>query len=759
MMIKDIQRIIEEFDRSANLAAGLQWAVEQVEKLLSADSAQIYLLDEERGNYELVVSSNKNVAELSKTSIPFGQGLVGLIAEKSELINLEDAKTQEVLVPNVELLEEGLHGYCGVPIVYAGEVLAVLAVQKKDIGEFPDDAASFLTTLAVLMAAEMEYAISQGALYDAFPKRKRKKKTTVLTGVSGAPGVAIGQVKVIYPVADFDAVPDKEVEDAVAELAAFDAALTATKNDIQSLAAKATERLSPSESVLFQAYLRILQSPKLREDIKQKIEEGYWVQKALKLVIQDHIQQFNSIEDDYLKERANDIEDLGERILMHLQHKEKDVEIDKYPKNTILIGDALSAGDLMEVPEGQLKGVICSRGSQNSHVAILARAMGVPALMGVNGAGSTSLNAKEAIIDAYSAQLYLSPSAALKKEFRNLEQEDQQLDQELEALRDLPAETTDGHKIELLINTGLNIDPQLYNDAGAEGIGLYRTEMAFMVRQSFPTERAQTIMYRQLLSMFAPKPVVIRTLDAGGDKALEYFPIEEENPFLGWRGIRITLDQPEIFLQQIKALLRAQADFNNLRILLPMISSIYEVERAQSLIHQAYAELEEEGVELEFPPLGVMIEVPSSVYQAYELAKRVDFLSVGTNDLIQYLLAVDRNNPRVASLYDPFHPAVLRALKTIVAGAHKAGKKASVCGEMAADPLSAVLLLGMGYDTLSLNARALPKIKSVIRTFSFAQAKDIVNEVLVMDDAQEIRLHLESVYESLGLAGLIRAGR
>jgi len=758
-MIKDIQRIIDEFNRSANVAEGLQYVVDQISSLLSADACQVFLLDEERGNYELVVSSIKNVQELSKTSIPFGQGLIGQISEKSELINLENAQDQQALVAAVEILEEDLHGYCGVPVVYAGEVLAALIVQKKDIAAFSDEASSFLLTLAVLMGAEMEYAISQGALYDAFPKRKRKRKTTVLSGVSGAPGVASGHVKVVFPLADFDAVPEKKVEDAAAELEQFDVALTQTKADIQSLSAKATERLSPSESVLFQAYLRILQAPKLREDIKLKIEEGHWVQKALKLVIQDHVQQFNSIEDDYLRERANDIEDLGERILMHLQNTEDNIANQKYPKNTILIGDALGASDLMEVPEGRLKGVICSRGSQNSHVAILARAMGVPALMGVHGASSPAMEGKEAIIDAYNAQLYLSPSAALKKEFKSLELEDLELDNELEALRDLSAETTDGHKIELLVNTGINIDPQLYSDAGAEGVGLYRTEMAFMLQNAFPSEKTQTILYRQLLSMFAPKPVVIRTLDAGGDKALEYFPIDEENPFLGWRGIRITLDQPEIFLQQIKALLRAQAEFENCRIMLPMISSILEVERSQGLIHQAFAELEEEGLEIEMPPLGVMIEVPSSVYQAYELAKRVDFLSVGTNDLIQYLLAVDRNNSRVASLYDPLHPAVLRALKMIVNGAHKAGKKASVCGEMAADPLCAVLLLGMGFDTLSMNARALPKIKSVIRTLSLEQAKEIATEVLAMDDAQEIRLHLESEYETLGLAGLIRAGR
>ena len=415
-MIKDIKRIIEEFSRASNLAQGLDWVVQQVATLFDADAVQIFLVDAERGNYELVVSSITAVQDLSKTSIPFGQGLIAQIAERTELVNIADAQTQPTLLPNVELLDDTLHGYCGVPLVYAGEVLAVLVLQTKDIQAFTDEQVAYLTTLAVLMAAEMEYAISQGAFYEAFPKRKRKRKTVVLTGVSGAPGVAIGQIKVVHRLADFDAVIDQAVQDPEAELQAFDQALAATKQDIQSLAATATKRLSASESVLFQAYLRILQSPRLREDVKAKIAEGHWVQSALKLVIYDHIQQFSTIEDDYIKERANDIEDLGERILMHLQFTEQDQKRQKkYPKQTILVGDALSAGDLMEVPEGQLKGVICSRGSQNSHVAILARAMGVPALMGVNGASAISLNAKEAIIDAYNAQLYVSPNVALKK--------------------------------------------------------------------------------------------------------------------------------------------------------------------------------------------------------------------------------------------------------------------------------------------------------------------------------------------------------
>ena len=280
-----------------------------------------------------------------------------------------------------------------------------------------------------------------------------------------------------------------------------------------------------------------------------------------------------------------------------------------------------------------------------------------------------------------------------------------------------------------------------------------------MLRDRFPSEEEQRIMYRQLLNTFAPKPVIMRTLDIGGDKALPYFPVVEDNPFLGWRGIRVMLDHPELFLQQVRAMLTASVGLNNLSIMLPMISSISEVEAADRLIQQAYDELSNEGLDISLPLLGVMIEVPAAVYQAYELAKRVDFISVGSNDLIQYLLAVDRNNPRVANLYNGFHPAVIRALHAVVKAAHKAGKRVSICGEMASDPIAAILLLGMGYDALSMSARSLLRIKWTIRNFTFERAQSLLKEVLKIDDPVEVRVHLEMAMEEAGLGGLIRAGK
>ncbi|MBD3647547.1 MAG: phosphoenolpyruvate-protein phosphotransferase PtsP, partial [Pseudomonadales bacterium] len=295
-------------------------------------------------------------------------------------------------------------------------------------------------------------------------------------------------------------------------------------------------------------------------------------------------------------------------------------------------------------------------------------------------------------------------------------------------------------------------------DRGAEGVGLYRTEVHFMMNDRFPTEEEQRILYRQHLEAFAPRPVTMRTLDIGGDKSLSYFPIDEANPFLGWRGIRITLDHPEIFLSQVRAMIKANEGIDaDLRIMLPMVSSIAEVDEAQRLISQCYREIVEEGIEVEMPDIGVMIEVPAAVYQARDIVKRVDFLSVGSNDLIQYLLAVDRNNSRVSELYQDFHPAILHALKFVVDSAHAEGKTVGICGEMAGNPSAAVLLVAMGYDVLSMNSSNLLEVKWAIRTFELKKAKRILNKVLKMDNGFLIKNYVDEQMRKAGLGQVVRA--
>ncbi len=510
---------------------------------------------------------------------------------------------------------------------------------------------------------------------------------------------------------------------------------------------------------MFEVYQQILDQSGLGEEVITEIKEGHWAQGALRRVIKRHVRQFETLEDPYLRERTTDIRDLGLRVLSHLQEQQQPIH--EYPEATILIGEEVTAAALAEVPEGKLAGIVSVRGSSNSHVAILARALGVPAVMGVDGlaVANCPFENTEIIVDGYYGQVYISPSPDLRQEFQILADEERELDTNLAELHGLPAITPDGHMMALFVNTGLAADAGMSLSVGAEGVGLYRTEVPFMVRDRFPVEEEQRIIYRQLLNAFAPRPVIMRTLDIGSDKNLPYFPIIEDNPSLGWRGVRVTLDHPDVFLVQVRAMLKASMGLDNLRIMLPMVTTIKELEDSFEMIDKAYNELVEEGLTITKPPLGVMIEVPSAVYQVRSIAKRVDFLSVGSNDLTQYILAVDRNNARVASLYDSLHPAVLSSLMQVVEGVRAEGKQVSICGEMANDPAAVILLLAMGFNALSMTSVALPRVKWVIRSITMRRAKELLDEVMVMEEPSIIRYHLEQALDQAGLGGLIRAGK
>lgn len=758
-MLKILRQITQEVNAAPNLEEALSLVTKRLCEKLPADACSIFICDDVHGEYVLMATQGLNAKQVGKVRLKFGEGLIGLVGEREEPINLADAPLHPSYKHRAELGEEEFHGFLGIPIIEQGELLGILMVQERDSRNFAEEEEAFCVTLAIHLAAEIAHARAKGALEQLSGQKRRRKKTemTVLSGVPGSSGVAIGMAMIVYPPADLDAVPDREITDIDVEISDFGTALAAARGEMHTLQLRAKDSLSVAENALFDAYLRLLNSRTFINEVIAEIKNGQWAQGALKHVIKKQVLHFESLEDPYLRERAADFRDLGRRILAHLQFSEQE-ELE-YPKNMILVSEEVTATSLIEVPPERLRGVISGTGSNNSHVAILARALGLPAVMGVRGTPLFKLSNQELIVDGYNGQIYLSPSSEIKKEFKALAEEEQQLDEELQTLRDLPAETMDGHALALYVNTGLAIEGGLSLSVGAEGVGLYRTEMPFMIRDRFPSEEEQRITYRQLLNTFAPRPVIMRTLDIGGDKALPYFSVEEDNPFLGWRGIRVTLDHPEIFLQQVRAMLHASEGLNNLSLLLPMITSVNEVEIALRMINQAHDELIEERINVELPSLGLMIEVPAAVYQAYELARRVDFLSVGSNDLIQYLLAVDRNNPRVANLYDGLHPAVLQALRAVVKAGHRAGKPVSLCGEMAGDPLAVVLLLAMGFDTLSMSARILPRIKWEIRNFSMEKAKELLEEVLKMDDPKDIRLHLENALEEAGLGGLIRAGR
>lgn len=756
-MLKVLRGIIQEVTKTQDFREALNIMVKRVAKALDTQACSIFLLDRLHGEYVLMATKGLNLQAVGKVRVPMDQGLIGLVGEREEPINIDDASKHPRFLHVEEVKEEAYKAFLGTPMIYHRQVLGVLIVQQQDPRRYDEAEEAFLVTLAAQLAAIIAHAEATGVIAKLFNTQENKNGETVYSGIPSAPGVAIGSGVVVYPSLDLDLIPDRQPDDIEAEVELLKSALAAGREDFRVLGERLYPNLPLEERALFDVYQRMLDSTDLGADIIHAIRRGNWAQGALREIIQKHVNHIENLENEYLRERAIDIKDLGHRILGYLQQNER--VLPQYSDATILIGDELTASDLAEVPEGCLAGVISAKGSSSSHVAILARAMNVPTVMGVNDIPIYELQDKEIIADGYYGQIYVSPSPALRDEFEKLAREEREMDQSLEPLRDYPAETKDGHRIILMVNTGLGPDVGLSLAAGAEGVGLYRTETPFLMRDRFPSGEEQRVIYRQLLASFAPRPVTMRTLDVGGDKSLSYFPVVEDNPFLGWRGIRITLDHPEIFLVQVRAMLRASDGYDNLRIMLPMVTDVSEVDEAMRLMKKAYVDVCNEGLDINMPEIGVMIEVPSAVYQARVLAKRVDFLSVGSNDLTQYILAVDRNNSRVANLFDSLHPAVLRALLQVVEAGHQEGKHVSICGEMAGDPVAVLLLAAMGFDSLSMSASSLSRMKWVVRQFTIKKACKLLQEVLSMESSVMIRCHMELALEQAGLGGLIRAGK
>ncbi|PKF71766.1 phosphoenolpyruvate-protein phosphotransferase PtsP [Pseudomonas fluvialis] len=751
-MLNTLRKIVQEVNAAKDLKAALTIIVQRVKETMGSQVCSVYLLDPESNRFVLMATDGLNKRAIGKVSMSPNEGLVGLVGSREEPLNLEHASEHPRYRYFAETGEERYASFLGAPIIHHRRVMGVLVVQQKERRQFDEGEEAFLVTMSAQLAGVIAHAEATGTI-QGLGKQGKGIQEAKFVGVPGSPGVAVGPALVMLPPADLDVVPDKRIEDIEAELVNFTQALEAVREDMRTLSAKLATQLRPEERALFDVYLMMLDDAAIGQEVSQIIRQGQWAQGALRQVVAEHVKGFELMDDAYLRERASDVKDLGRRLLAYLQqaHKEKLT----YPDNTILVSEELTPAMLGEVPEGKLAGLVSVLGSGNSHVAILARAMGIPTVMGVVDLPYAKVDGIQLIVDGYHGEVFTNPSAELRRQYDEVVEEERQLNKGLDALRELPCETLDGQRMPLWVNTGLLADITRAQERGAEGVGLYRTEVPFMARERFPSEKEQLAIYREQLQAFHPLPVTMRTLDIGGDKALPYFPIKESNPFLGWRGIRITLDHPEIFLVQVRAMLKASEGLNNLRILLPMISGVQELEEALHLIHRAWGEVRDEGLDVVMPPVGVMIEVPAAVYQIRDLARQADFISVGSNDLTQYLLAVDRNNARVADLYDFLHPAVLHALKLVVEGSHAEGKPVSICGEMAGDPAAAMLLMAMGFDSLSMNATNLPKVKWLLRQISLGKARELLAQVLQIDNPQVIHSALHLALRNLGLGRMI----
>ncbi|MEM6544974.1 MAG: phosphoenolpyruvate--protein phosphotransferase [Pseudomonadota bacterium] len=739
-MLALLRNIVLEVNAAESLEEVLLIIVSRVRMAMGTEVCSVYLRDRDTERYVFRATEGLNADQVGKAFLNAGEGLVGLVAQREEAINLDDAAQHPNFQFFPDIGEEPFNAFLGVPIIHQREVLGVLVVQEAQRRRFDESEEAFLVTMSAQLAGAVAHALVTGDVLDeSSPERDRVY--TRISGVAGAPGVGIGTAVVVSPVADLYTVPRQQTGNRRAELRAFKRALSQVRVDIESVAENLRDKLSPEDLALFDVYLGILDDSAIGGEVASLIKSGYWAQGALAQVMIEHIRHFEAMEHSYLRERAVDVKDLGERVLSYLQEEDRENRV--FPEQTILVGEELTASMLGEIPRERLAGMVSIRGSGNSHVAILARAMGIPTVMGAVDLPYTRLSGMSLVIDGYNGNVHLNPTEEVRARFAEIVNQDKEINRDLEALRDLPCETLDKQRFELWVNTGLMADVARSLESGAQGVGLFRTEVPFLMRDRFPSEEEQRQIYREQLAAFAPHPVTMRTLDIGGDKALPYFPIDEANPFLGWRGIRVTLDHPEILLAQLRAMFKANEGLGNLRIMLPMVSNIPELEEALALIRRSHEELAQEGIETPMPPIGVMVEVPAAVYQAKALAERVDFLSVGSNDLTQYLLAVDRNNARVSDLYHAFHPAVLSALEHVAVTARAAGKQVSICGELAGNPQAAILLIAMGYSVLSMNSTSLPRVKQAIRSLTARDAKTVLEEVQTLDSSLAVQQRLE----------------
>jgi phosphotransferase system, enzyme I, PtsP len=754
-MLASLRRIVQDVAAAPSFGAGLGIIVRDVRDTLGTEVCSVYLLSPERDRYQFVATEGLNRESVGKLSLKLGEGLVTLVAERAEPINLQDASFHPRFHYLPEIGEEPFNAFLGVPVIHHREVLGVLVVQQRDNRRFDESEEAFMVTLAAQLAGAIAHAQATGDIRRLFHgATSQPAADRLFRGVPGAPGIAIGTAVVVQPPANLEGVAERETDDVTTELMLLDRALNAVRGDLRRISQQFEHTLPAEELALFDAYLHMLDDNALAGDIRERVRRGQWSQGALKQVIREHVRRFESMEDPYLRERGADVEDLGLRVLAYLQ----DIATRRvhFPADAILVGYEVTAAMLANVPADRLKGIVSLRGSGSSHVAILARALDVPAVMGAVDMPIATLDGQPLVVDGSYGEVFLTPSAVLLRNYRSLIDQERAFSRELESLKALPCVTRDGVSVSLWVNIGLPGDISRSLDRGAEGIGLFRTEVPFMSKDRFPTEEEQRILYREHMTAFDPRPVTMRTLDIGGDKSLSYFPIEEDNPFLGWRGIRVTLDHPEIFMVQTRAMLKANAGLRGeLRIMLPMISNIAEVEEAKALVHRAYIEVLEEGLEVKQPLIGVMIEVPAAVYQARALAQRVDFLTVGSNDLTQYMLAVDRNNPRVANLYQELHPAVLIALREVARAARQEQAMLGICGELAGSPFGAVLLMAMGYQVLSMNATNLPKVKWVLRNITQRDAQRMLTRALRLGTAEEVRSLMRAELKRAGLERVV----
>ena len=726
-----LRRLRDVMAGSASAQQRLDQVVTTIAADLHADVCSIYV--RRAGDLlELFATIGLNPTAVHRTRLRLGEGLVGNIAAHAEPLNLADAQAHPDFAYKPETGEEVFHSLLGVPILRGGRVIGVLVIQHKNKRLYVEEESEALQTIAMVLAE----LVASGDLITAeerAPSEGIGLLPVRLEGVRLNFGVAMGLAVLHQPNI---AIRQVVAEDPELELTRLEQSVASMHSVLDTMLASTQIAEGGEERDILETYRMIAGDTGWLDKIEDAIRTGLTAEAAVQQTREATRARMNQVTDPYLRERLEDFEALAVRLLMHLTGHMDGPAPAPLPDNVVLIARSMGPAELLDYDTRKVRALVLEEGSPTSHVAVVARALDIPVLGLVKDALHRVEPLDPVIVDADSGALYVRPGEDIQQTFVENMRVRAERRQAYAALRNKPAETRDGHRISLNINAGLEIDAAHLHDAGADGIGLYRTEIPFMVRVEYPGVVAQTELYARIFERVDGKPVVFRTLDVGGDKLLPYFDnVNDENPAMGWRAIRIALDRPAMLRQQIRALVRAAAG-RPLSVMLPMVAEVAEFDKARRIIDMELAREKSRGGKLpETLRVGAMVEVPALLWQLDNLLARVDFLSVGSNDLIQFLFATDRANPRMAERYDVLAPAVMRLLKQLAEACARAKVPLSLCGEMAGRPLEAMALIGLGYRALSMSPLAVGPVKAMIRSLQVSSLAPYLESLLVLPDA------------------------
>jgi phosphotransferase system enzyme I (PtsP) len=748
--------VAEIVSRSHDLDETLGNVVDLVAKRLDADVCSIYLTETNLRHLTLSATIGLNKESVGKVRLPYEEGLVGLAAQTRAPVVIERAREHPRYKYFPETGEERFESLMAVPLIVSGSTIGVLAVQTREPRLFERHDQEIFQTCAQLIApvvinarllnlvgrtdAEKQRITAELALSGIpgpDPKPDRPDRNAEFRGSPTARGIAIGPIYLFENPLDLEDLDYRPNADAREEERELVNAMQEARRELDDTGDVLGEQFGPDFAAVFNTHIQILEDKGFVTKLQEEVRLTGDAREALSNILAAYRRAFQQIEDPYFRDRVTDVEDVGRRVLEKLlgvRHSAPSM-----PDGAIVVTDNILPSYFARLEIEKIGAIVSEHGGSTSHGAIFARTLEIPAVTGVRGLRALARSGEMAIVDGGEGRVFLSPSDAILAEYQRARQRYAVAVEHLDALRDRPAETRDGRRIALTANVGLVGDLRLVEQHGAEGVGLFRTEMLALAHRGFPKEDEQEQLYERVARAMAPRPVTIRTLDLGGDKDFVQLGVgAEENPQLGCRSIRLSLAHPEIFRAQIRAVLRASAS-GNVRMLLPMISSLWELRRARAIIDEERERLSALGVLLdEKLPVGVMIEVPSAALTADALARECDFFAIGTNDLTQYTLAVDRGNEAVSELYDSLHPAVLELIDRSARAAARAGISVSICGEMAGNPLAIPLLVGLGITELSGTPAAVPVIKEIVHALDSSEVAADARRARQAGNAEEV---------------------